>query len=180
VTAREAVELELMQAPLSAKELSRRWQDMLGDRTLANIQGKVELDHWGRIIVMSPVGPPHGHAAGQLVYLLKSQLGGRALVEVGVLTSIGVLAPDVVWCSEAYWQAHKDEAPFQLAPEICIEVASPDNTLAELRGKCSAYLQAGATEAWIVYPRSRRTEFHGPSGELQASSFQVDLSTLFD
>ena len=180
MTAREPVELELMQAPLGAKELSRRWQGMLGDRALAEIQGKVELDHWGRIIVMSPVGPPHGNAAGQLVYLLKSQLGGRALVEVGVLTSIGVLAPDVLWCSDAYWQAHKEEVPFQIAPEICIEVASPDNTLVELREKCGAYLRAGAKEAWIVYPRTRRTEFHGPSGALQTSSFQVDLSTLFD
>jgi Uma2 family endonuclease len=180
MTAREAIELELMQAPLGAKALSRRWQEMLGDRALAEVQGKVELDQWGRIIVMSPVGPPHGNAAGQLVYLLKSQLGGRALVEVGVLTSIGVLAPDVIWCSEAYWQAHRDEVPLQVAPELCIEVASPDKTLAELRDKARAYLDAGAREAWIVYPRSKKVEFHGTSGELQSSAFQVDLATLFD
>jgi Uma2 family endonuclease len=180
MTARESIDLELMQAPLDGERLSRRWREMLEDRNLANVQGKVELDQWGRIIVMSPVKPPHGNAAGQLTYLLKSQLGGRVLPEVGVLTAIGVLAPDVTWCSEAFWQAHKEEAPFQTAPEICVEVASPDNTLAELRGKCKAYLQAGAREAWIVYPRTKRVEVHAPSGEIQQSSFQVDLSTLFD
>ena len=180
MTARESIELEVMQAPLDGARLSRRWREMMDDRALANVQGKVELDQWARIIVMSPAAPPHGNAAGQLVYLLRSQLGGRALVEVGVLTAIGVLAPDVAWCSDTYWQAHKEEVPFQAAPEICIEVASPDNTLAELRGKCAAYLQAGAKEAWIVFPRSRKVEFHGPAGKLESTSFQVDLSTLFD
>ena len=64
--------------------------------------------------------------------------------------------------------------------ELCIEVSSPANTLAELHGKISAYLRAGAKEAWIVHPRSKRVEFHDASGDRSASAFQVDLSTLFD
>ena len=173
-------DLELMQAPLDGEQLSTRWRAMLADRGLAQVEGKVELDVWGRIIVMSPVSLEHGGTAGKLSHLLIAQLGGRAAPEVGVLTTSGVLSPDVVWCSEEFWRARRDEAPLQVAPEICIEVASPSNTIEQLRGKVRAYLAAGAKEAWIVYPRSRRIEFHGATGELQSSSFQVDLSTLFD
>jgi Uma2 family endonuclease len=180
MTMTEAVEVELLQAPLSGAQLSRRWNEMLNDPALAAVSGKVELDAWGRIIVMSPVGPQHGNAAGKLCMLLVQHLGGRALVEVGVLTPIGVLAPDVIWCSEGYWQARQNETPLQVAPELCIEVSSPTNTLAELRGKACAYLDAGAQEAWIVYPATQRVEFHGAAGKLPQSAFQVDLSTLFD
>lgn len=180
MTAREAIELDLLQAPLDGERLSQRWREMMDDRALANIQGKVELDHWGRIIVMSPVSPEHGGAAGELSHLLRSQLGGRAMTEVGILTSAGVLAPDVTWCSDEFWAAHRGKVPLELAPEICIEVASRSNTKDELAGKVRAYLQAGAKEASIVYPVAKRVACYAPSGEIQKSSFQVDLSTLFD
>jgi hypothetical protein len=50
----------------------------------------------------------------------------------------------------------------------------------DLHTKVRAYLEAGAAEAWIVFPRSKRIEFHDRSGKAVASSFPVDLSTLFD
>ena len=180
MTARETIELELMQAPLDGELLSQRWREMMDDRVLANIQGKVELDAWGRIIVMSPVSLEHGGAAGRLAHLLESQLGGRSITEVGILTPAGVLAPDVAWCSRDFWTSHQGEVPLRVAPEICIEVASRSNTRDELAGKIEAYLRAGAKEAWIVHPGAKRVAFFASSGEIEQSSFQVDLSTLFD
>lgn len=96
---------DVLQAPLDAGQLAQRWKEMLADPALARVAAKVELDAWGRIIVMSPVDPLRGNVAGRLCMLLIQQLGGRALVEVGVLASAGVLAPDVVWCSEPFWRA---------------------------------------------------------------------------
>ncbi len=180
MTARETIELDLLQAPLDGGELSRRWREMMDDRSLANVQGKVELDHWGRIIVMSPVSPEHGGTAARLSRLLEIQLGGRSMVEVGILTPAGVLAADVAWCSTGFWAMRHAEVPLQVAPEICIEVASRSNTKQELAGKMQAYLQAGAKEAWIVHPGAKRVAFFSPSGEIEQSSFQVDLATLFD
>jgi len=180
MTAREAVGLEVMQAPLDGERLSRRWREMMDDRTLASIQGKVELDQWGRIIVMSPVSLEHGGAAGRLAHLLESQLGGRSVTEVGILTPAGVLAPDVAWCSAEFWHARRTEAPLQAAPQLCVEIASRSNTKQELIAKVEAYLQAGAQEAWIVYPGAKLVVFHARSGEIERSAFQVDLSTLFD
>jgi Uma2 family endonuclease len=50
----------------------------------------------------------------------------------------------------------------------------------ELEEKRTAYLAAGAEEVWIIYPQSKRCEFHGKQGRLERSRFAVDLSSLFD
>jgi Uma2 family endonuclease len=66
------------------------------------------------------------------------------------------------------------------APVMCIEVVSPSNSVKELEEKRTAYLAAGAEEVWIIYPQSKRCEFHGKQGRLERSRFAVDLSSLFD
>jgi Uma2 family endonuclease len=77
-------------------------------------------------------------------------------------------------------QAHGTETPFTRAPELCIEIAWPSNSLKELMEKVDAYVAAGAIEAWIVYPQSRRFEFCGKGGLLQRTGFRIYLAGLFD
>lgn len=169
---------EVIEHPLDAAALTARWRELLDDPRFANFVGKPDLDRWGRILV-SPVNTEHDRVSARLAHILLSQLGGQALVEVGVRTAEGIFAPDVAWCSEAFWHAHASETPLQVAPEIAVEVASPSNTLQDLREKAQAYLNAGAVESWIVFPRSRRVEYRGGSGLLSASAYPVDLATLF-
>jgi Uma2 family endonuclease len=66
------------------------------------------------------------------------------------------------------------------APEICIEVVSPSNSVKELEEKKSAYLAAGAEEVWIVFPKSKRCEFYGPQGRKQESAYRLEFSGVFD
>ena len=80
------------------------------------------------------------------------------MAEVGVTTSIGVRAPDVAWCSDAYLQAHPEEMPLSGAPELCIEIVSIHNALPKLREKAMTYVRTGAREAWLVYPESPQVE----------------------
>jgi Uma2 family endonuclease len=75
---------------------------------------------------------------------------------------------------------HGNETPLTAAPELCIEVASPSKSLRELNEKVTAYLAAGATEAWIVYPQSRRFEFYGKDDRLPWTAFAIALDALFD
>ena len=142
---------EVIEHPLSAIALSRRWRDLLSDPRLADFIGKIDLDSWGRII-MSPVNTEHGAIAANLAVLLSAQLGGRTLVEVGVRTPSAVYAPDVVWCTEEFPDLHRTETPLETAPQICVEIASPSNAIHDLRGKAHAYIEAGAIEAWIGFP----------------------------
>ena len=170
---------EVIEHALDAEALSRRWREILDDPRLADFVGKIDLDFWGRII-MSPVNTEHGAIAANLAVLLNAQLGGRTLVEVGVRTSSAVYAPDVAWCTEEFLQAHRNETPLETAPAICVEIASPSNAIHDLRAKARAYVDAGATEAWIVFPRSRRIEFYGKAGAIDRTQFALDLSRAFD
>src|SRR6267142_502255 len=42
---------ELLESPLSSRELAERYRDLCYDRRFANVPGKVELDVWGRILM---------------------------------------------------------------------------------------------------------------------------------
>ena len=170
---------EVIEHPLSADALSRRWRDILSDPRLANFVGKIDLDLWGRII-MNPVNTEHGAISAHLAVLLCTQLGGRTLVEVGVRTPSAVYAPDVAWCTDEFLAVHRTETPLETAPQICVEIASPSNAIHDFRAKAHAYIEAGALEAWILFPRGRRVEFYGKSGTVDRSSFEVDLSGVFD
>ena len=128
---------------------------------------------------MSPVSKSHGLAATRLAKCLEQALGGRTVVEVGIATAIGVRAPDVAWCSDAYLAAHPEEMPLSSAPEICVEIASASNALPKLREKAMAYIKAGAVEAWIVFPQTRRIEIYDRSGSRESTSFKVDTHALF-
>ncbi len=52
----------------------------------------------------------------------------------------------------------------QGAPMIAVEVVSRGNTAEETEGKVAAYLDGGATEVWIVYPRTRCMLVHKRDG----------------
>ena len=49
-----------------------------------------------------------------------------------------------------------------LAPDLAVEVRSPDNTLAELSVKANEYLEAGARMVWIVDPPTRTVQVMRP------------------
>ena len=168
---------EVIDRPLDSRQLAARWQALCADPGFEDLAAKIELTEWGEIL-MSPVGKSHGLAAAQIAEALRKALGGRVMVEVGVATSIGVRAPDVAWCSEGFLEAHPEESPLSSAPELCIEIASASNALPKLRDKAAAYVRAGAIEAWIVFPQSRRLEVHGSQGRRKATAFPIATEQL--
>ena len=154
------------------------YQRMCEDPYFANIPGKIELDMWGRI-VMSPASTYHGMIQARLVERL-APLCGHTIVEAAIVTSVGLLVPDVAWASPQFMASHPGESPLTRAPELCIEVVSPSNSRKELSEKVAACLAAGAQEVWIVYPQSKRFEYFSRNGPLERTAFAVDLDNLFD
>ncbi|MCC6532481.1 MAG: Uma2 family endonuclease [Burkholderiales bacterium] len=169
---------EIIEAPLSYDALGAMYRKMCNDPLFANVPGKIELDRWGRM-VMSPASNYHGTLQARLVKRL-ADLGGEVIVEASVLTPLGLLVPDVVWASAEFIGAHRNETPFEAAPELCIEVTSPSNSRRELTEKVEALLAAGAIEVWIVYSRAQRIEAFGRGGALASSRFALDVAGLFD
>jgi Uma2 family endonuclease len=105
---------------------------------------------------------------------------GEVFVEAGIATASGLFVPDVAWASLEFMATHGDETPFTQAPELCIEVASPSNSMKELNVKVAADLATGGVEAWVVFPQTRRFEFYGQEGRIEQTSFSIDLTGLFD
>ena len=168
---------ELIEAPLSSEDLAARYRALCDDPCYANVPGKIELDVWGRM-VMTPPSFYHGVLQGRLCRRLAA-LGGEVAVEVPVVTRAGLFVADVAWASDAFMRAHGGETPLTQAPELCIEVVSPSNSVKELREKIAAFLDCGALEVWIVYPQSKRFEFHGHAGQLPRSQYAVDAADIF-
>lgn len=168
---------ELIEAPLSGEELGARYRALCDDPLYANVPGKIEIDTWGRLL-MSPPSNYHGAVQGRLIQIL-SVLGGQVFVECSVVTPAGVFVADAAWASAQFMRAHAFDTPYTKAPELCIEVVSPSNSVKELHEKRTAYLAAGAQEMWIVYPQSKRLEFYASKGPIVASGFPVDLTKLF-
>jgi Uma2 family endonuclease len=169
---------ELIEAPLSSEELALRYRALCENPCYANVPGKIEVDVWGRLL-MSPASNYHSALQTRLCQRLAA-LGGEVFVEASVLTRAGVLVADVAWASPEFMRVHEFETPYAQAPELCIEIVSPSNSVKELQDKIAAYLAARAEEVWIVYPQSKRCEFYGKQGLVERSGFGVDLSRLFD
>jgi Uma2 family endonuclease len=166
---------------LSQEALLERWAQVLADPALADLPYKIELDEWGDIRMTPVASPRHMRIAFTLGRTLEAQLGGKAFQEGSVATTRGVLAADVVWCSEQYVALHSDVfrggAPaMTVAPEICIEVASPSNTVPKLERKMRAFLDAGAEEGWIVLDDLSIRVF-GLDGERSQSRYALQLET---
>ncbi len=165
--------------PLDRSLLAQRWQAMCANPAFNDVLGKVELNEWGDVLMNPPVGKPHGWTATRVAIVLEQCLGGRTMVEVGIITSAGVRVPDVVWSSETWLARHPENAPLTSAPEISVEISSPSNTLSELRRKARAYVEAGAVEAWVVSPADRTVEVHAAVGRTESTTYPVNLQDLF-
>jgi Uma2 family endonuclease len=159
-------------------ELAQRWRALADDPTFADVAGTLEVTEWGEILV-TPVSKRHGLAAMRLGERLRHALGGHAMAEVGVATAIGIRAPDVAWCSEAWLAAHPEDLPLSSAPELCVEIVSAANALPKLREKAMAYVNAGAQEAWLLYPETGRREIYTREGVAEGSAFPVQIDGLF-
>lgn len=147
---------------------------MADDPLLADIPGKIELNEKGSI-ELTP--PSNRHALLQAA--LTQELGrlmpdGTTFTECSVETEIGVRVPDVAWASADFMRRHGTTTPFPSAPDLCIEVLSPSNTMAEMREKISAYLAAGAREVWLV-AESGALEIWSGDGPEPSSAFGIEL-----
>lgn len=83
--------------------------------------------------------------------------------------------------------------PFPGAPDLAVEILSPSNTPAAIRGKVAEYLVAGTRIMWIVDPDSRTVtvyrsllvphvlaEAETLDGEDVVPGFRITVAELFE
>lgn len=128
----------------------RRWDELLANPEVAKIEGRVETDRYGHIIMSPPPAPKHGFYQSEILRMLdKLMPGGRVLPECPISAADGVRAADVAWVSPQRIKELGDRSCFPHAPETCVEVLSPGNSNAEIEEKIALYFEAGAGEVWV-------------------------------
>jgi Uma2 family endonuclease len=152
----------------------RRWSELLEDPELAKVEGRIETDRYGNIIMSPPPAASHGGYQAQITFLLQTlRSKGRVLTECPISTADGVKAADVAWASPESLRELGNRACFPRCPELCVEVLSPRNREAEINEKKRLYFDAGAQEVWTC-DKSGRIKFF-----LAGSETPVPASNLF-
>ena len=120
---------------------------------LPEFEGRQELMD-GELIELPPPKDSHNIMALHFLYLLWEAVGkSRVRMEAAYrLRPRRWLIPDV----SVNWPDQRVEDDWlQGAPMLAVEIASRGNTPEQLHKKVLAYLEDGAAEAWIVYPKTR-------------------------
>jgi Uma2 family endonuclease len=132
----------------------------------------------GVLITMSPAGWEHGDTAGNIfgriwLFVRQHQLGSVTAAETGYILFKNpdpdgkdtVRAPDVGFISAARVPA--DGLPQQyvpFAPDLAVEVVSPNDDADEIQQKVIEYLKYGTRLVWVFYPKSKTVAVHTPDG----------------
>jgi Uma2 family endonuclease len=128
----------------------RRWNQLITDPILANVEGRIETNRHGQIILTSPESALHGALECEIGIRLRSLMpSGRVSVVCPISTSDGVKVADVVWASPQCLGHLGNQSLYPVCPEICVEVLSPSNSKAEIEEKKTLYFDAGAKEVWV-------------------------------
>ncbi len=100
------------------------WQEVCDHPSLQDLPFKIELNHWGQI-VMAPITTQRSVLLTEIFTKLKQlQSVGQVLLRCPIQMPDGsVNVADVLWMSDACFNQHKhEEVAFSIAPEICVEV----------------------------------------------------------
>lgn len=157
----------------------------------------------GELIVMSPVKRVHSRLAvriGMFLGMFLEELDlGEAHTEIGCYPQGDrrtLLAPDIAFFSHARLSQQPDDEFLSVMPDLAVEIASPSDSLAQLRRKAAIYLDNGASLVWIVLPAEKGVdvcrsaagarldiEFVGQDGKLSGENvlpgFELALTKLF-
>ncbi len=135
-----------------------------GEELLAmgSIVGRCELIG-GRIVVLSPTGSRHGSIElnfGEAIraFVRPRKLGLVKVGEVGVYTRRNpdtVRGADVLYLSNARAANVKSKGYLDVAPDLVVEVMSPDDRWSEVNQKLREYFQIGVRLAWVADPSAR-------------------------
>ena len=117
----------------------------------------------GVLNMMSPAGGRHGRVAGRVFKLLANQvddhhLGVAFAAETGFLIATNpdtVRAPDAAFvCQEKMDGLEDDSGYLPFAPDLAVEVISPNDTFSDVENKAFSWLDAGTQLVLIVEPES--------------------------
>lgn len=151
------------QNPITAEDLAR-----------TSIPGKcVELVR-GYLIVREPPGTLQGAVAANLVielgnFVRKQGLGQVFAQDTGFKIERDpdtVRGPDVAFVSRERLQGIPEVGYAELAPDLVVEVLSPNDRPGQVLAKVGEFLAAGTRLAWLLDPRRREARIFRTDGSV--------------
>jgi Uma2 family endonuclease len=136
----------------------------------AHREGRYDLVD-GKVIAMPPAGPIHGKLDSSLSLALGTHIRARSMGHH--LLNVGFILrrdPDLVRAADQAFVSREKAAAapppregfWEVAPDLAVEIVSPDDTPAELAAKLNDYLSAGVRMVWVINPRRRTIAVHRP------------------
>lgn len=129
----------------------------------------------GELRVMTPAGFEHGDIALEIGARLKRyaqqhHLGRVVGAETGFRLSRApdtVRAPDAAYVSAARLPPREERQQFlDVAPDLAVEVVSPSDRAIAVTEKALAWLAAGTSVVWVVYPPQRLVAVYASDGSV--------------
>ncbi len=116
----------------------------------------------GELKTLPPPKALHALIASLLFEVLQNYLRkqgeARAFAEAGYILSrdpLTIRQPDVSVLSKARIKSADPDGYFEGAPELAVEIVSPSDSAEDLQVKVDQYLQSGARQVWILYPKTK-------------------------
>ncbi len=130
----------------------------------------------GELIEMPPAGFEHGDIALEIgtelkLYARQTGTGRVAGAETGFVISENpdvMLAPDASFVLADRLPPRSERGRFlRLAPDLAVEVASPNDSANYINRNVAEYLAAGVRLVWVIYPESRSVSVFDDTGQVQ-------------
>ncbi len=143
-----------------------------GELERVSLPGKVTELVRGRLVVREPPGTRHGAIAANLTYYISDHVRRQGLGTVfaqdtGFKIASNpdtVRAPDVAFVARERAGGIPPRGYAELAPDLLVEVLSPDDRAAEVLAKVADWLAAGVRLVWVVDPERKEARVYRPDG----------------
>ena len=128
----------------------------------------------GRLVVREPPGYRHGVVAFKVARLIANYVHDHALgIVVAAETGFKLLSnPDTVRAADAaFVSRHRAPHPpppgyLALAPDLVVEILSPNDKAGEVQAKVSDWLSAGSRLVWVIDPGRERAVVYREDGSV--------------
>lgn len=145
--------------------------------------GRAELVK-GELIRMAPAGHPHGYIEfnfGRILgnFISEHKLGRILGGEVGIYTTRNpdtVRGADVAFISNERLAQVQSHSYLDVAPELIVEVLSPDDSWSEVNEKLEEYFAVGVKMVWVADPRRQQVYVYHSLTEMERFTTDDTLS----
>lgn len=136
--------------------------------------GRTELVK-GELVRMAPTGHPHGHievnfSAALHTFVRQRKLGRVLSGEVGVYTGRDpdtVRGADVAYISNERLAQVQSHSYLDVAPELIVEVMSPDDRWYDINDKLTEYFNIGVQIVWVADPQRKQVHVYRSLTEIE-------------